>query len=442
MSSIRIEVVNVDRADPGFAGATAALRLHGDVTLPADPIFRIDPIDEALLLEPGGWPAGPRRPVEVRKTDGYVDLVLGADVLDSPLLEAGTPVVIEVLATRAIAEMAWPELAVLASRPRRPVILTEKLREAERLEQEAAARAAIEEIEAAKRLAATEAEARKREAAEISARRQKQSDLGLKRAANGDVAPMLMPTAQRRRGNVVALDGGPPSAGDHLRLVTAAPAPAGKPSAPEKDKSAPGGLMSGRGAWIAFAAGLISAVALVAGLIAWRILPIGGKTDAAMTPDIALAAARSSGSLRSILATTGTSPRGRASSGIDAATALALADRHLHGVELPRDPGEASYWLRHALSMPLDPEAMRWALTQLGTLHAAPDGFEPDYAKARLLWEVAGALGDPVAMCFNASLYEYGLGIAKHRQLANALYERARNAGGCPGIDEAITRTK
>lgn len=442
MSSIRIEVVSVDPAESGPAGATAALRLHGDVTLPADPIFRIDPIDEALLLEPGGWPAGPRRPVEVRNAGGHVDLLLGPDVLDSPLLEAGTPVVIEVLATRAVAELAWPELALHAARPRRPVILTEMLREAERLEQEAAARAAIEEIEAAKRLAAREAEERKREAAEISARRQKQIDTGLKRAANGDIDPMPAQTVQRRRGNVVALDGGASSPGEHLRLVTAAPAPAGKPSAAGKDDSVAAGLLSGRRAWISFAAGLATAIVLVGGLVAWRILPLGGKTDAAMTPDIALAAARSSGSLRSILATTGTSPRGRASNGIDAATALALADRHLHGVELPRDPGEASYWLRHALSMPLDPEAMRWALTQLGTLHAAPDGFEPDYAKARLLWEVAGALGDPVAMCFNASLYEYGLGVAKHRQLANALYERARNAGGCPGIDEAITRTK
>lgn len=453
MSTIRVEVVDLAKAEPSFGGGglapAAALRLHGAVTLPPDPIFRIDPIDDALLAdETGGWPAGPRRPLDVQFGDGYVDLLLGADVLESPLLEAGTPVTIEVLGTPAVAALVWPEIAVRGVRPRRPVILTEKLREAERREQEAAARAAIEEIEAAKRLAAEDAEARKREAVESAARRQRQLDDNLQRVANGDVDPVAIAVTRRRRGNLVALEGGAAAGADHLRLVspnetalTAAPKP-NLPVAQPLAKEKPAGVLSGGRAWLGFAAGLATAFALVAGLAAGRILPIGPATNAQMTPDIALAAARSNGTLRSILATTGVSPRGRATAGVDATTALALADRHLHGVELPRDQGEASFWLRHALSQPLEPDTMRWSLTQLGTLHAAPDGFEPDYAKARLLWEVAGALGDPVAMCFNASLYEYGLGIPKHKQLANALYERARNAGGCPGIDEAIARTK
>jgi TPR repeat protein len=85
---------------------------------------------------------------------------------------------------------------------------------------------------------------------------------------------------------------------------------------------------------------------------------------------------------------------------------------------------------------------MRWALTQLGSIFASPEGFEPDFVKARMLWEVAGGLGDPVALCFNASLYEHGLGVTRHKDLARALYERARTAGGCSGIDDAISRTK
>lgn len=451
MSTIRVEVVDLGRTDPatGTNLPVAALRLYGAAALPDDPIFRIDPIDDALLFdEGGGWPAGPRRPLEVRYGDGHVDLLLGADVLESPLLEAGTPVVVEVLGTPATAELVWPDIAVRGVRPRRPVILTEKLREAERREQEAAARAAIEEIEAAKRLAVEEAEAKKREAAEIAARRQRQMDENLQRVANGDIDPGTTAVARRRRGNLVALEGGATPAGDHLRLVSPsqialAPAPTPNlPVAAPVAKPVPAGVLSGGKAWLAFGAGLATAMALVAGLVAWRLLPFAASGEAQMTPDIALAAARSNGSLRSILATTGISPRGRPSAGVDAATALALADRHLHGADLPRDQGEASFWLRHALSLPLDPETMRWSLTQLGTLHAAPDGFEPDYAKARLLWEVASALGDPVAMCFDASLYEYGLGVSKHRQLAHALYQKALNAGGCPGLDEALVRTK
>lgn len=452
MSTIRVEVVDLGKADAaagsGGAAPLAALRLHGDVALPVDPIFRIDPIDDALLADDGGgWPAGPRRPLDVRRGSGYVDLLLGVDVLESPLLEAGTPVVIEVLGTPAIAELVWPEIAVRGARPRRPVILTEKLREAERREQEAAARAAIEEIEAAKRLAADEAEARKRDAAEIAARRQRQLDDNLQRVANGDIEPGNVAVARRRRGNLVALEGGANAGADHLRLVSPSEtavtvAKSNLPMTTPQPKTSPPGILSGGKAWLAFGAGLATALALVAGLVAWRLLPFGATSGGQITPDIALASARSNGSLRSILATSGVSPRGRSAVGVDASTALALADSHLHGVELARDPGEAAFWLRHALSLPLEPETMRWALTQLGTLLAAPDGFEPDYVKARLLWEVASALGDPVAMCFNASLYEYGLGVPKHRALANALYERARNAGGCTGLDEALARTK
>jgi TPR repeat protein len=196
----------------------------------------------------------------------------------------------------------------------------------------------------------------------------------------------------------------------------------------------------------AFVGGLTAAALLMFGLLQFRVLQWQSGTVAtlaAAAPDVALTSARTPGSLRAVLATGGISPRGRTAVTVGPAAALLLADNYLHGTDgAARDQGEASFWLRHALSHALDHDSMKWSLTQLGSIYAAPDGFEPDYAKARLLWEISGALGDPVALCFNASLYEYGLGVAKHKPLARALYERARNAGGCRNVDDAIARTR
>ena len=58
-----------------------------------------------------------------------------------------------------------------------------------------------------------------------------------------------------------------------------------------------------------------------------------------------------------------------------------------------------------------------------------PTALSPILPKPALLWEIASALGDPVAMCFNASLYEHGLGVPKHRDLrARSMSARATPA--------------
>ncbi len=62
--------------------------------------------------------------------------------------------------------------------------------------------------------------------------------------------------------------------------------------------------------------------------------------------------------------------------------------------------------------------------------------------KARLLWELAGAAGDPVAMCFLGLLHENGLGSAPDKRTALQWYERSKLAGGCPQVDASIARVK
>jgi TPR repeat protein len=193
---------------------------------------------------------------------------------------------------------------------------------------------------------------------------------------------------------------------------------------------------------VEFFAGGLAALAIAALVLRLELVPEDWLFDPARRPDVALANARAHGTLKGILAVGPTSPRGRTARGVDSAVALELADRHLAGVALPRDQGEAAFWLRHALSLPLHTDQMLWALTQLGAIHAAPDGFEPDYGKARLLWELASTYGDPVAMCFQATLYEYGLGVRQHKALARAWYERARFNGGCPSLEAGLERTR
>jgi uncharacterized protein len=82
------------------------------------------------------------------------------------------------------------------------------------------------------------------------------------------------------------------------------------------------------------------------------------------------------------------------------------------------------------------------ALTHLGSAYAEPSGRAPDYAKARLVWELAGAAGDPVAMCMLGVVHENGFGVTKDAKRALAWYERAKKAGGCPDVEESLARTR
>ncbi len=134
------------------------------------------------------------------------------------------------------------------------------------------------------------------------------------------------------------------------------------------------------------------------------------------------------------------SPRGSSGAGVGAPRALENANAQLTGAT--RDTEEAAFWLRRYLAVALGNDRTMRALTQLGSVYAEPEGRSPDYAKARLLWEIASAAGDPVAMCFLGLLHENGLGGAPDRRAALQWYERSKQAGGCPQVDEQIARVR
>lgn len=136
------------------------------------------------------------------------------------------------------------------------------------------------------------------------------------------------------------------------------------------------------------------------------------------------------------------SPQGVNAKGMTATRALARANAQLLVTGASRDTQEAAYWLKRYMSDTMGDVRMARALTQLGATYAEQTGKGADYTKARQVWEMAGALGDPVAMCFLGRLFENGWSVAADSKIALQWYERARDAGGCPAVEEAIARVQ
>jgi hypothetical protein len=166
-------------------------------------------------------------------------------------------------------------------------------------------------------------------------------------------------------------------------------------------------------------------------------------TAAVAAPNAALsprAVAEATVTLKDVFSLDKVSPRGRSAVDTDLTTALRLADEGLHGAAADRQ--ESAFWLRKSLALVLNQDEVKWALTQLGSTYAAPASGPPDYTKARLIWEIAAAQGDPVASCFLGSVHEKGLGVVAAKATALGYFNAAKAAGGCRGVDDAIARLK
>ena len=120
---------------------------------------------------------------------------------------------------------------------------------------------------------------------------------------------------------------------------------------------------------------------------------------------------------------------------------------HLRGTDArgkdgPRDPDEAAYWLKRYVATTFGAEATRIALTQLGSSYADSARQPVDFGRARLAWELAGALGDPVAPCFLGAVHAQGLGTPADWATASQWYERATAMGAnCPVAGPAVPPT-
>lgn len=198
----------------------------------------------------------------------------------------------------------------------------------------------------------------------------------------------------------------------------------------------------------AMAAALLGLVA--AGIAGIVMLSSGGKKTGAGSAAPSLTAAlaapvnppASDALYQALIPAAATSPRGQATAGVSAEKALETANRLLLANSASRDAEEGAFWLKQYITGTLADTRTLRVLTQLGSVYAEPATGSPDYAKSRLVWEISGAAGDPVAMCFLGLLHENGLGVAADKATALQWYERAKEKGGCPSIDEQIARLK
>ena len=160
MTRVTIEIVR----DAGVqGGGKALLLLHGLAEVPKPATFRIDLIDDEAMVAPArrGWPAGDLTPLSARLGEKGVELLIGPDVVDAPLLLPGTPVAISVPAAGLRQELRWPSLPVSKVERRAAVVVSGEQRAAS-----IAARAEAQRTELARITAARlEAERVEREAA-------------------------------------------------------------------------------------------------------------------------------------------------------------------------------------------------------------------------------------------------------------------------------------
>jgi TPR repeat protein len=147
--------------------------------------------------------------------------------------------------------------------------------------------------------------------------------------------------------------------------------------------------------------------------------------------------------LNTIFASATHSPAGVEATSFGRDASLQRANAFLHGLGQAVDRQEAAFWLRRAVAQSFSDPRNSWALTQLGSIYASPGATQqPDYAAAALLWELAGANGDPVALCFLGQMYRQGLGVRADKAAALQHYERAKSLGGCAGIEAVLADLK
>lgn len=215
--------------------------------------------------------------------------------------------------------------------------------------------------------------------------------------------------------------------------------------APLAAKSVPQQPMNVRiaAALATLAIGGVAAVTLLSGRPSIGASEPPTRTAAVISPAPSQISSASSEALMfDSLSVGATSPRGAAASSVSLTKALENANVQLQVAGAGRDTEEGAFWLKKYIVGTLSEDRTVRALTQLGSVFAEPTGKAPDYTKARFVWEIASAAGDPVAMCFIGLLHENGLGVAASRSAALQWYERSKEKGGCPGIDESLQRVR
>ncbi len=430
-------------------GGHAVILLAGLKEVPSRPAFRLRPaaLEQDADL-PFAWPEGELLPATAKVTSRGVEIVVGPDIAENPLLTAGSAVEIIFTDANVHGEFLWPTIQPM-TRPRRRSIVARSPHRDERMEPVRSA-----ERPAPGRsfgnLFAPQANAGVR--TEDGARADIQRPLAARSQSSNirkEQTAMSESLHEAASTNAPASGGPNPQKRESAEFVTFYPhARGGRLNAEKKPRTAasanlaavmpttPGGI----------AAAIVAGVVLVQGIL--QLMYVGPVATPAAFPAASVAAIESvapstqTDQLFDALVSGPTSPRGVNARDVPGTRTLETAQTLLLAPDGTRDTEEGAFWLKRYLQGALGDERTLRALTHLGSAYAEPTGRAPDYAKARLVWEMAGALGDPVAMCLLGVVHENGLGVARDRAKALPWYERAKKAGGCPDVDESIARAR
>lgn len=413
-------------------GGHAIIRLDGIWLLPEAATFRIEPLDDTVALDKlTGWPAGDRRPNDIRTTSRGIELLIGPEIVEAPDLLPGTPVSVSVPAAELDVEIRWPDLPLSRNldlavanggRARSPIVAADSLKTRSVTTAAVGSASVVDSLHSGKpnglaQLSRRDGALRTLETKPSAAERDE--------AANGSLLAAPLAANGAARMQPIGADSGVLKR--PLEQAANDTGPATQPMAtPTRDGRTGGGFSS---PLLPLLGGLVVTAGLLA--VVWFNLP-GGFAKKPAEPF----------ELGEIFVAGDTSPLGHGAKGVTRDQALYLANQYVHGTGgQPQDKAEAAFWLKKALSQQLSNEQMRWALTQLGSVYAVPGPqTDPNYIAARLVWELAGASGDPIALCFSGRLHEKGLGVPVDKEKARTHYERAQSLGGCPGLEAALSR--
>lgn len=432
-----------------------------DLPLPDSPVRVIlKPIDTHIDPDRLEELAEPQDAIAATATDDGCEIVLGPQTTSHPALETGTVVDIELVGLDVSGEVVWPAVTPLV-RPRRSGLQIKKVGTAR------GGANGLAEAQPQPRREAPRAQAVMMRAPAVPIILPKPPVV----SAKTDPAPLLYAEPAAGQGRL---------SDDHGSSDRASPSPVSKSANVPEDTgvaSTPpasdvifyphargstlhGAAASGtrrRATLLPTSPGgaALSTAVVILGLFGLYSMSTAPAKPIVATPAVTQPAATTPGpavrtlpdaanelSLYDLLAPGATSPRGIPAKDVAPQKALELAHTAFLTPGGQRDPEEGAFWLRRYLATIGAEERTRRALTQLGSAYADSFNKNFDFARARQAWELASAFGDPVAMCFLGVMHENGLAGPVDKKVSLIWFERAKAAGGCPGLDEAITRVK